>query len=128
MSVVCVCLSIVVAPFGVVVVWVLGLKKQVFPLVETLATTGRLTAHTCGVTKWSTWSEAESCAGGLSWTMRTKRGKLIESLSAAGMERSEMEAATLLIQGAVSAQDLDRKLEDAFTFHLLLKVCDCCIA
>ena len=57
-------------------VLVLGLKESVSPRSEPLAAIGRLTAHSSAETEWRTWSEAESCAGGLSWTMRTKRGKL----------------------------------------------------
>src|SRR5205807_3341278 len=80
MSAVCVCVwdwfCIFFAPFCCRSFWSL---RRCFPLVVKLATTGRLTAHSTAETEWRTWSAAESCAGGLSWTMRTKRGKLIQS-------------------------------------------------
>lgn len=42
-----------------------GLRNAGSPRSESWQPTGCPTAHTCAVTKWRTWSEAESCAGGL---------------------------------------------------------------
>ena len=70
----------------------------------TLATTGRPNAHTCGGTEWSTWSEAESCAGGLSWTMRTERGKLIKSQCVVGPNEMEAEALGMIAESASASR------------------------
>jgi hypothetical protein len=55
-----VCSSLSFAPLGLVV-----LKMRVPPRSECWQPTGCPNAHACAVTKWRTWSEAESCAGGL---------------------------------------------------------------
>src|SRR5258705_13823617 len=75
-------LSIVVSLlFGLCVV-VLSLKKTGVSLVETLATTGCPVRAPQGGTTWSTWSEVESCAYGLSWTIGAKRGHQLQIFSA----------------------------------------------
>jgi hypothetical protein len=54
----------------------LGLK-HCFPLVGTLGHEwAPERTPKWGETEWSTWSEAESCAGGLSWHNRPVEGKL----------------------------------------------------
>lgn len=82
------------APFSSVCLFL----RRCFPLVVTLAATGRLPSHTCAVTKWRTRSEAESCEGGLSRTMRTQRGKSSLEEAKSRLEWSERNGSRGLIE------------------------------
>src|SRR5262245_23876425 len=95
------CLSICGAPsacgFG------RGLKT-VFPPRRDVGTRVGARTHTRrGETECSSRSEAETCAGGLSWHNRLGEGKLKLNVSA-GMERSEKKAGLVDIGVCVSAR------------------------
>src|SRR5688572_22587136 len=82
------CLRMCGAPFVSLIV-VFGLKTAFPPRRDVGTRVGARTHTRRGETEWSTRSEAESCAGGLSWHNRPKEGET-KSVRSAEVERSGM--------------------------------------